>query len=211
MYGVASQVLNINRTCHTEPIDPPDHLSLQDSTALTDSPVSSFHMTTDDRDNHGRWLGVGPFAFDGFCRDGPCPTRVRNDGMARLMIPSTVSQTRVQAHNEATLKPLRLRNSGQRLRALSCLAGLGQHTSSGTAVGVGAFPSVVLSTLLRGHAEQGRLPSPRCQPTRGSCSDAPTLQLVMIHDTCDLVPIPRTWAANRLRSRPRGTGSRCER
>lgn len=47
------------------------------------------------------------------CLSGTVWAVFGNDGMARLLVPSTVSQTRVQAHTVATLKLMRLRNIGQ--------------------------------------------------------------------------------------------------
>lgn len=92
-----------------------------------------------------------------------------NDGMARLSLTSSVSQTRVQAHTVATLKLVGQRNSGQDLEVClscqPCLPGssLGHLSSSSTPrqalQSPRQFPFLWSVMMLRGHAELSRLPT----------------------------------------------------
>lgn len=93
-----------------------------------------------------------------------------NDGMARLSVTLSVSQTRVQAHTVATLKLVRQRNSSQdsevSLSFQPCLPGssLG-HLSSSSSTPRQALqsprqlPLLWSLMMLRGHAELSRLPT----------------------------------------------------
>lgn len=94
---------------------------------------------------------------------------ISNDGIARLSVTSSVSQTRVQAHTVATLKLVRQCNSGKDsevcLSCQPCLPGssLGPFSSSSTprqALPKSTTVPLLWSVMmLRGHAELSRLPT----------------------------------------------------